>query len=125
MCKHAKEVLNGFGLRPMDHAHKHAMDVLKPVRHMIVVTPLITATMAGISWNLLDCTARLCFCTYPQEPMLYVYEGAFPWQMTLVLDRFRAFQPPVHWDLGLNIHWMKILLALVTLGVSPTLHDRL
>ena len=38
MCKHAKEVLNGFGLRPKDHAHKHAMDGLKPVRHMTVAT---------------------------------------------------------------------------------------
>ena len=26
--------------------------------------------------------------------MLYVYEGASPWQMTLVLDHFRAFSVP-------------------------------
>ena len=53
------------------------------------------------SLNLLDFTAKLCFCTYPLEPMRHVHEGASPWQMALVLDRFWDFYSPqriVIWD---------------------------
>ena len=51
--------------------------------------------------------------------------GLLPGNATLVLDHFRAFRPPAHWDLGLNIQWMTILLVHWTSGVFPTIHDRL
>ena len=94
MDKHAKEVLNGFGLRPKGHARKHAMDVLKPVWTAIVGYTTAIATMAWISLHLLDCTARLCLWTYPQEPMLYVYGGASPWQCDFGLGSLSGLSAP-------------------------------
>ena len=65
--------LKGFGVRTRGHAHKHAMDVLKSVWMNDSGSPLRVAKMARICCNQIHCTARLCFRTFPQEPMMPCY----------------------------------------------------